>query len=86
MTHGEHWTYDQTTDVGQKMGINWGKLSKWEWYAALNAAYSDFRAVGTLYQIEEDPDFYSAITKAFWCDDDDVHDKSVFNYYFSYVA
>lgn len=86
MTYGQHWTCEQTSDVGQRMGINWNTLSKYEWYSVMNAAYSDFKSVGTEYQIEEDPDFYAGLAKAFWIEDDDVKGKTPFSYYFEYVA
>lgn len=86
MTYGEKWTCDQTTDVGQKAGINWSVMSKWEWYAAMNGAYSDFIDLAQTYQVESDPDFFAGAARSFWCKDDDVHDKTIFSYYFNYVA
>lgn len=86
MTLGQHWTYDQTSDVGNKVGINWAYMTKWEWYCALNAAYSDFHKVGVEYQIDEDADFYAGLAKSFWCEDDDVKEKTIFSYYFNYVV
>ena len=86
MTHGQHWSYEQTCDVGQRMGINWNVMSKWEWYCAMNAAYSDFLKLAQTYQVEEDADFFAEAAKAFWIDDDDVKGKTIFSYYFNYVA
>ena len=86
MTHGEKWTYEQTSDVGQKNNVNWTMMNKYEWYAAMNAAYSDYHKVGVEYQIDDDADFYAGLAKAFWMDDDDVHDKTICSYYFDYVA
>lgn len=86
MTHGEKWSYEQTTDYGQKHGVNWANMNKYEWYAAMNASYSDNHLVGIEYQVDDDPDFYAGLAKAFWCMDDDVHDKTVCSYYFNYVA
>lgn len=86
MTLGQKWSMDQTTDVGQRMGINWGIMTKCEWFAALNSSYSDYHKVGQEYQIEEDADFYAGLAKAFWLEDDDVKGKTIFSYYFDYVA
>lgn len=38
-TEGEHWTYEQTTDVLEKKGYD---HSPAEWYVALNMVYSDY--------------------------------------------
>ena len=38
-TEGEHWTYEQTTDVLEKKGYD---RSPAEWYVALNMVYSDY--------------------------------------------
>lgn len=86
MTHGEKWTYEQTTEVGQKNNINWSVMNKYEWMAAMNMAYSDFYKVSKDYQIEDDPDFFAELAKAFWLEDDDAHDKTICSYYFNYVA
>lgn len=86
MTEGEHWTYEQTTEVGNKAGINWNYMTKWEWYCALNGAYSDFYNVAKMYQVEDDPDYFAETAKAFWCNDEDVKHKTIFSYYFNYVA
>jgi hypothetical protein len=83
---GEKWTYEQTTDVGNKVDINWNKMTKWEWYAALNGAYSDYYEVAKEYQVETDPEFFASLAKAFWCSDHDVKNKTIFSYYFNYVA
>lgn len=83
--NGEKWSYDQTTDVGNKIGMNWSKITKWEWYVILNGAYSDYYSVGAEYQVADDPIFFALLAKAFWCDDKDAHGKSIASYYFDYV-
>lgn len=39
---GEHWTYDDCKAMGDKVGVNWEKVSKCEYYAVLNMVYSDY--------------------------------------------
>ena len=83
---GEKWTIEQTTDVGMKAGVDWAKFSKFDWYAALNAAYSDFYKMAKKYGHEDDPMYFAEIVKSFWINDTDVHGKTPFSYYFNYVA
>lgn len=84
-TTGEKWSYEQTTDYGNKLDVNWSKMSKWEWYAAMNSAYSDYYIVANEYQIADDPAFFAWLAKATWCDDKDVKNKTIASYYFDYV-
>lgn len=39
---GEHWTYDEAKGMGDKVGVNWEKVSKCEYYVVLNMMYSDY--------------------------------------------
>ncbi|MBQ0112120.1 MAG: hypothetical protein KBT03_03230 [Bacteroidales bacterium] len=83
---GEKWTFEQTTDVGNKLGIDWNKLNKYDWYAVLNAAYSDFYDTAKSYGHESDPIFFASLARSFWIRDNDVKGKTPFSYYFRYVA
>ena len=82
---GEKWTYEQCVDVGSKLNVNWNMFTKWEWYALLNAWYSDYFKTGKEFQIETDPEFYGGLVLDFFCDED-AHDKNPFTYYFTFVA
>ena len=49
---GEKWTINQTTELAQSMNVPWDKITKYEWYACVNAWYSDFFKTGKMFQIE----------------------------------
>lgn len=83
---GEMWTCEQTTDVGNKVGIDWNVISKSDWYAVLNASYSDFYKTAKKFGHEDDPLFFAGLAKDFWICDDDVKGKTPFSYYFNYVV
>lgn len=83
---GEMWTCEQTAEIGSKIGIDWNKFSKIDWYVVMNAAYSDFYNFAKKYEHEDDPVFYACLAKAFWVDDLDVKNKTPLSYYFNYVA
>lgn len=83
---GEKWNISQTTDVGSRLSVDWTKMTKYEWYAALNMAYSDFFHTGKEYEIEQEADFYASLAMDMFCRDSDSHDKTLFNYYFNFIA
>lgn len=83
---GEKWNVNQTTEVGQRNGVDWNKISKYEWYALMNAWYSDYFYTAREYEIENEADFYASMVLDFFCRDTDAHSKTPFNYYFTFVA
>lgn len=85
-TNGEKWNINQTTDIAQRMGVSWDKFTKYEWYAILNAYYSDHFKTGKEFEIENEPEFYASLVLDDFCRDTDAHDKTPFNYYFMFVS
>lgn len=81
---GRKWTLEQTSDVGQRLRVDWTKITKHEFYACMNAFYPDFMKTAEEYQIQEDPEFFGGIVWDFF-NDDDAHNKTPFTYYFTFV-
>lgn len=82
---GEKWTVEQTSQVASNMHIDMGKLNKWEWYTAMNMAYSDKYEVAKEYDIADDAEYFAAEAKAEWISDKDVKGKTLLSYYCNYV-
>lgn len=85
-TSGEKWNVDKAMELGQRMGVDWQKMTKYEWYAVMNAWYSDFYRTAKKYELETVPEFYADLVMDYFCNDTDSHDKSVFCYYFNHVV
>lgn len=83
---GMKFSYEKAVEIGSSAGTDWQKISKNEWYVALNMAYSDHFATAKKFRHEDDPLFFASMAKDEWCDDDDVKDKTLLSYYFKYVA
>lgn len=79
------WTLSQTTSVGENLGVSWNKISKYEFWAFMNVFYDDFYEHAKRFGHETDPEFYGDIVWSYFCDED-AHDKTPANYYFSFVA
>lgn len=78
------WTVSQTSSVGESIGVSWNKLSKYEFWACMNAFYSDFYKLAKKYGHDEDAEYFAEYTWEFF-DDEDAHDKTPANYYLSFV-
>lgn len=85
-TTGEKWSIEQTTEVGNKVGVNFNTINRNEWYAVMNAWYSDFYRTAKKYELENDPEFYADLVIDYFCYDTDGKNKSVFCYYFNHVV
>lgn len=81
MAHGQKWTMEQTTDVGNKMGIDWGTMSKIDWYVALNMEYWKHYHTAKLFGQEAEPTFYGHLAKDEWYGST----NTMFEYYFDHV-
>lgn len=79
------WTVSQTTTVGEEMGVSWSKITKYEFWAFMNAFYDDFYDQAKRYNHESDPEYFASIVWAYF-NDEDAHDKTPASYYFNYVA
>lgn len=83
--HGQKWTVDQCYEVGQKIGFDFNKHSKYEWYAVMNMMYSDYYKSAKSVNMQDDPLFFARLSRDWLCDSDAV-DNKLFNYYFSVVC
>lgn len=84
-TTGEKWCIDQTTEVGNKLQNNWNVINKWEWYAVMNAWYSDYYKTAKEFEVENEAEFFGMLAMDFFFDED-AKCKNPFNYYFTFVA
>lgn len=78
--HGQKWTMEQTTDVGNKAGVDWNDISKTDWYVVMNMEYSKHYNTAKAYGNENDPMWFAHIAKDEWCH----KDKPLFDYYVEY--
>lgn len=79
---GRRWTEAETYALGNKLGVNWSKISRWEWYAVMNMMYSVYNGIGD--RIEVDEDFYARLAECFIRDEDAPEDK-VYRYWREFV-
>lgn len=78
---GAHWTKEQTNKIMQQKGIEHDPIEFW---AAMNATYSDFCKVSAKYGVDN-IDYYVDLACAFWLKDKDaVQDK--LSTYYEYVV
>ena len=80
-TSGPHWTMEQTKQVMAQKGVS---MEPVEFYAAINAIYSDFSKVFKKHGVGDKIDFYVDMAKAFAEDKDAQPDKLA--RYFQYVV
>lgn len=74
-THGEYWTYEQTSQLAEQQGIK----HKADWYYVMNMFFSDYYNVfGT------DTSTYVKLSKA-WFNDVDVCEGKAYRYYMNVV-
>lgn len=66
---GAHWDMAQTTAAAENIGIKFEHITCEEWYATMNAMYSDYSRVADKYGIST-ADFYADLAKAFLFDKD----------------
>ena len=76
MPYGEHWTYEQTTQVGRQSGIGFDKFSEPSFYWTMNMLYNDYSEV-----LGGEASMYIKLAKAFLLDEDAPSgDAKVFRY------
>lgn len=75
---GPHWTMDQTKQVMTKRGFDCDPI---EWWAAMNAVYSDYAKVAKKHNVNN-IDFYADLAKAWLYDTDAVDGKAAAYYHF----
>lgn len=79
-TNGEKWSMTETTDVGNKIGVNWERIPKCEWYLVMNLMYSDYYTVAKKHGLT-DYTFFAELSQA-WFQDVDAKDNKTFKYFF----
>lgn len=77
--HGGKWTMDQVKPVAQKYGIPTEGEKFAEFWAVMNALYSDYYAVAKKYNLLT-PDFFADLSMAFINDKDAVENKAAVYY------
>ena len=77
--HGGKWTTEQIKPIAQKYGVPTEGERFWEFYAVMNAMYSDYYPVAKKYNVLT-PDFFADLSMAFINDKDAVENKAAMYY------
>ena len=77
--HGGKWTMEQIKPIAQKYGVPTEGERFWEFYAIMNAMYSDYYPVAKKYNVLT-PDFFADLAMAFISDKDAVENKAAMYY------
>ena len=77
--HGGKWTMEQIKPIAQKYGIPTEGERFWEFYAVMNAMYSDYYPVAKKYNVLT-PDYFADMAMAFISDKDAVENKAAMYY------
>ena len=80
---GGKWTPEMIKPIAQKYGISPNSDRFWEFYAVMNAIYSDTSAIAKEYGIVT-PDYYAKLAKAWLEDRDAVPNKA--EMYYKYIV
>ena len=75
-TKGEHWTYDQTTQVMRQRNMECDPV---EFYAVINAMWSDYCKVADKYGVNN-VDFWADMARAWLMDPDAARNKPAMYY------
>lgn len=75
-TTGEHWSFDQTSQVMKQRNIDCDPV---EFYAAMNMLWSDYGKVAERFGVSN-VDYWAEISKAFLMDKDAMEDKLALYY------
>lgn len=78
-TCGEKWTVQETKSVGDKIGIDFEKINKYEWYLVMNMFYSDYYRTAKKHGLT-DPVFFAELSYD-WFNDADAEENKTFNYF-----
>lgn len=80
---GGKWTMEQVKPIAQKLGIQPDTQKFIDFYAMMNAMYSDYYEVAKKFNVAT-PDFFAEMAKAFVCDKDAVKNKTAL--YYEYIV
>lgn len=76
---GAKWTPEQVKPIATKYGVPTEGERFWEFYAVMNAMYSDYYAVAKKYNVLN-PDYFADLAMAFINDKDAVENKAMMYY------
>lgn len=62
------WTMAQSCIIGNAIGVDWSKITKIDWYTALNLEYQKHYKTAEILGFSDDPNFYARIAKDEWVD------------------
>lgn len=88
-THGAHYDMQQTVDIAEKIGINFGKdgFNEKEFCMAVNMMYSDYCKVAKKYvSPDRELHFFAEMAKAFLCDVDAPDPSEKLALYFNCIV
>ena len=77
--HGAKWTMDQVKPIAQKYGVPTEGERFWEFWAVMNAMYSDYYPVAKKYNVLT-VDYFADLAMAFINDKDAVENKTTMYY------
>lgn len=78
---GAHWSMEQTTALGDGLGLSWESFSPWCWWVTVNMMWSDYYSVASHFGVAT-PDFFAELARAFLCDKDAVGAKEKLSAYY----
>ena len=77
--HGGKWTVEQIKPIAQKYGVPTEGEKFWDFFAVMNALYSDYYGVAKKYNVLN-PEFFADMSMAFINDKDAVENKALMYY------
>lgn len=77
---GETWSMEEVKEFAKKRGVETEGQKMIDFYAIMNAMYSDYSKVAEEFGVEE-PEFFAAMAKAFLDDKDAVKNKAAVYYH-----
>lgn len=66
--NGRRWNMAQCYIIGNSVGVDWTKISKIDWYTALNLEYEKHMKTAEIIGRVDDPEFFALIAKDEWAD------------------
>lgn len=83
--NGMKWSYEATTEAGNKIGIDWREVTKCEWYVVMNMMYSDYYRSAKYAEKQNDAMFFAHMAKD-WIYDEDAPEDKLYRYYFAVIC
>lgn len=77
--NGIKWTMSETKEVGLKVGVDFDKINKCEWFLVMNMVYSDHYRTAKKRGLTE-PTFFADLALD-WFMDADAKPEKTFNYF-----